>query len=343
MCWMVVLTSFSFLLHLEDGEQSGLNFKDFRGTAKNVANLATSVTKSATSATLAVTKMSASAVTKTATTATMAATKATSVGLKTAKAAANTTKNVSKLAAKTTMKVGKKATFGLFSKRKKNKEDGGSTAMSADDEYSESEDASEIGMPPSSMPIDIGKMPVVEERKKRSFVELSYLEPNDAKAAEGSVPCPQATTVSLGHMTLRGGSRNLPVSVFGGPVLCVATRSEENDEGTAHFYSRRVEDRDTKASEYVATGPTLPFPDLVVWDDDGVYCAVITHSRIAVYLSEPPEFVLVGSTRIALPSNADPRISSARFVHGVLFCSTVNSVHASKFFLKINRIIPYLV
>ena len=281
--------------------------------------------------------MSASAVTKTATTATLAATKATTVGLKATKAATNATKNATKFAVKTTTKGLKKgaqkATFGLFKRKKGNKgEDGGSTAMSADDEYSESEDASDIGLTPASMPIEISKMPVVEEKKKKSFVELHCLEANDVKVTEGAASIPAASSTSLGHMTLRGGSRNLPVAVFGGPVLCVATKSEENDEGSAHFYTRKTDDKGTKATEYVASGPALPFPDLVVWDDDGIFCAVIAHNRVAVYQSEPPAFVLVGSVRISIPSHADSRISSARFIHGVLYCCTVSSVHAGKFF-----------
>ena len=294
-----------------------------RGTAKNVANLATSVTKSA----AAVTKMSASAVTKTATSATVAASKATTVGFKATKAATNATKNATKFATKGV----KKATFGLFRRKKNRSGEDGTSTMSADDDYSESEDASEMGMTPASMPIEIGKMPVLQEKRNKSFVELHYLDAVETKSTEGSASFPPATTTSLGYMTLRGGNRNLPVAVFGGPVVCVATKSQENDEGSAHFYTRKSDERGTKASEYVATGPTLPFPDLVVWDDDGVYCAVIANNRVAVYLSEPPSFVLMGSVRVALPSHADSRITSARFIHGVLYCCTVSSVHAGKF------------
>lgn len=201
--------------------------------------------------------------------------------------------------------------------------------MSADDEYSESEDASEMGVTPS-MPIEIERM-AVEEKKKKSYVELHYLEANDVRSTEGSASIPAATTKPLGQMTLRGGSRNLPVAVFGGPVLCVAIKSQENDEGSAHFYTRKADEKRTKATEYSATGPVLPFPDLVVWDDDGVYCAVIVHNRVAVYQSNPPSFVLIGSIRVSIPSHADSRISSARFIHGVLYCCTVSSVHAGKF------------
>ena len=267
--------------------------------------------------------MSASAVTKTATTATLAATKATSAGIKATKAA--------KFAAKTATKGVKKATFGLF-KRKKNKSgEDGTSGMSADDDYSESEEAGEMGMTPASMSLELGKMPVLEEKQKKSFVELHYLDALEAKSMEASASIPAATTTPLGNINLRGGSRNLPVAVFGGPVLCVATKSEENGEGSAYFYTRKSDERGIKANEYVATGPTLPFPDLVVWDDDGVFCAVIAHNRVAVYLSEPPSFVLMGSVRVALPSHADSRITSARFIHGVLYCCTVSSVHAGKF------------
>ena len=273
------------------------------------------MTKSAKS----VTKKTASSVSKTA-----------NVGLKATKAAAGATKSVSKFAAKTATKGVKKATFGLFSKRKKNRDDG-STNVSADDDYSESE-TTEMDINAASMPIEVSAMPTVAEEKKRSFVELHYLESVEVKSSEGSTSLPAAKTAKLGQFMLRGGGRNRPVAVFGGPVLCVATKNEENDEGSAHFYSRKSESKTTKASEYIATGPTLPFPDLVVWDDDGIYCAVVAHNRVAVYHSEPPSFALIGSVRIALPSQADSRITSARFVHGVLYCCTVSSVHAGKLF-----------
>lgn len=300
---------------------ANLKFKDMN--VKSMASLATSVTKSATSATLAVTKLSASAVTKT----TMAATKVSTAGLKATKTVGNATKNVTKFAVKTTTKGVKKATFGIF-KRKKNKEDGNSMATAGDDD-SESEEPSEMGMTPT-MPIEISKMPTVEENTKKSYVELHCLDTVETKSTDASASIPAATSTSLGYMILRGGSRNVPVAVFGGPVLCVATKSVENDEGSAHFYTRKADAKNTKANEYVASGPTLPFPDLVVWDDDGVYCAVILQNRVAVYLSEAPSFALIGSVRIAVPSQADPRITSARFIHGVLYCCTINSVHCGE-------------
>jgi hypothetical protein len=286
-----------------------------------VANLATSVTKSATSATLKVTKKTATTVTKTA-----------NVGFKATKAAAGATKTVSKFAAKTATKGVKK--FGLFAKRRKNKgDDGSSTNISADDDFSESE-TSEMGHThASTMPIEVGKLPTVTEQRKRAFVEICHLEAVDKNSSEGSASPSAAKARSYGQISLRGGIGSLPVAVFGGPVLCVATKNEANDEGSAHFYTRKQDSNSGKASEYIATGPTLPFPDHVVWDDDGIYCAVIAHNRVAIYHSDPPTFVLIGSVRIALSSCADSRITSARFVHGVLYCCTVVSVHAGKSFL----------
>jgi hypothetical protein len=300
------------------GEDSGHHSE--RIFAKNVAKLATSVTKSAT-------HVATSAVSKTASSGMMAATKATSVGLKATKAATNATKNVTKFAAKTAAKGVKKATFGLF-KRKKNKDGDSNTAMSHDDDFSESEEASELGMTPSNLtPMEVSKMPERADTQNRPYVELHYLEAVEVKSSEGAATIPAATSTPLGKMTLRGGNRNLPVAVYGGPVLCVATKAEENGEGSAHFYTRKADDRNTKAGEYVASGPTLPLPDLVVWDDDGIYCAVIAHNRVLVYLSEAPSFALMGTVRVGLLSQADSRITSARFVHGVLYCCTVSSVH----------------
>jgi hypothetical protein len=115
--------------------------------------------------------------------------------------------------------------------------------------------------------------------------------------------------------------------VWGGPVLCVASRSEDGGEGHAHFYTRKEGETDDRGSVYASSGPTLPFPDLVAWDDDGSLCAVVVGSRVAIYLSNIPEFVMLGTVRIGSAFDSEACIISAKFVHGVLYCCTASSVH----------------
>lgn len=168
-------------------------------------------------------------------------------------------------------------------------------------------------------------MPARTSKENARYVELRQLVAVDAEAANLTVNA--ATSSSLGELTLRGGNRTLPTVVFGGPVLCVGSRTEDSEEGEAHFYSRKKDEKDDHASAFVATGPTLPYPDLCVWDDDGRLCAVSIESRVAVYLSSAPDFVLLGTVRIGSPTLAVAPVTSLKFLHGVLYCCTWNSVH----------------
>jgi hypothetical protein len=161
-------------------------------------------------------------------------------------------------------------------------------------------------------------------------VEFKRLETVEAvKSAEGNT-IPAAKATSLGELQIRGGKRNLPTSLFGGPVLCVACRSTSNGkEGNAYFYTRTTKDgvKDLNASSYVSSGPALPYPDLVAWDEDGRLCAIVIENRVAVYLSNEPNFVLLGCVGIISPTMATSEVTNVRFVHGTLYCCTWNSVH----------------
>jgi hypothetical protein len=110
-------------------------------------------------------------------------------------------------------------------------------------------------------------------------------------------------------------------------VLCIASKSEEDREGYAQFYTRKKDANDQSASSYQSSGPTLPYPDLLEWDDDGCLCAIVVENRVAVYLSNEPVFVLLGTVRIGSPTMPMAPVTSIKFVHGALFCCTLNSVH----------------
>lgn len=217
--------------------------------------------------------------------------------------------------------------------------------------------------------------------QKKPWVEfriLEYVDIDETKAvaaATGKTAVP-VTSKSLDELQLRGGNRVPPLTLFSGPVLCVASRPEGSNGGNgyAHFYSIKkkinndnnnpstpkslfndnhsVFDDESKAStpntgssnknlsaaavkvnpddyrafEWISSGPTMPFPDFVVWDDDGRLCAVVIHNRVAIYLSEEPDFVLLGFVRAGVPSDPDGNVTSAKFVHGVLYCCTRNSI-----------------
>ena len=144
-----------------------------------------------------------------------------------------------------------------------------------------------------------------------------------------------ATTVSLGTLAIRGDDRVTPRSLFGGPSLCVgctstSSRTEISDDVT-YFYSRRnaaVETNDERASAYMTVGTSIPYPDLVTWDDSGQLCAISYGSRVAIYLSDESNFILLGSIRIVwLGSFGTLALVSMKFIHGVLYCSTASSVH----------------
>ena len=166
-------------------------------------------------------------------------------------------------------------------------------------------------------------------------VELKLLVGVTSNAAEhGSVAA--ATARGLGDITLRGGNRNPPSALFGGPVLCVASKGDGGqtrsglgraggDGGTAYFYTKKP-GTDAGDQTYVSAGPTLPYPDFVEWDEDGKLCAVVVQGLVAVYLSEEPQFVLLGSVQLGAPTERNVKVTGLAFIHGVLYCSTKTTV-----------------
>jgi WD40 repeat protein len=243
------------------------------------------------------------------------------------KAATSTTKaaatGATKVATKTAVsglkKGAKLATFGVFSKKKKK---GGGGDDDVDDDTIAESSMEFPGTPLSLAPSSAGPTTTQTSTKKRS-VELRSLVTHDTSADLAIGNLPTATSSSLGNLVLRGGGQNLPTALFGGPVLCVASQSENNDSGQAHFYTRKPDELENHASVYVSSGPTLPFPDLCTWDEDGLLCAVAISNRVFIYLSQVPEFVLLGSVRI----DGKSKIETIKFIHGVLYCCTWNSVH----------------
>ena len=297
-------------LEQASGDDSGINM---RSSVKSGITATLAATKSATSATFNATKHATSAALAT-TSATLAATSAAT------KAAVSTSKK------------GMKKTLGIFGNKKKKKGEETGLSMDAEnaDDMSETTDATDsIHMTPITIDMDVLNQNARKssENPKRRQIELRRLDITETKAADLSASIAPATSSSLGQVVLRGGSRNLPTAVFGGPVLCVGSRTEEDPEGSAFFYAKKSEGGEGRADEYVSTGPTLPYPDLVVWDDDGVLCTVIVENRVAVYTLEGSDFVLLGSVRISSPCDSFSRIYSAKFIHGVLYCCTHSSVH----------------
>ena len=179
------------------------------------------------------------------------------------------------------------------------------------------------------------------DKKSRPRVELFKLAEVEVGAAElaGGAGVAAATTVSVGSVTVRGGDRVVPQVLFGGPALCIgcsvtsANTIPDTDEGMAYFYSRKsgaIIDNDERASTYMSVGTSIPCPDLLEWDDDGLLCAVAYGSRVAIYLSDPPKFTLLGSVNVVGGSRlgeAEQPIISLKFIHGVLYCSGPSSVH----------------
>ena len=170
----------------------------------------------------------------------------------------------------------------------------------------------------------------IDPSKLKPRVELKVLVGVNKDAVELSSSVAAATATFLGTLALRG--RHSPTCLFGGPVLCVASLSQDKDssqmDGMAYFYSRRInsEENDNRASSFTSVGPALPFPDLVVWDDDGRLCAVIVGRRIAIYLAERPNFTLLCTSHLGTANGVDVKVQSAQFVHGVLFLSTQTSI-----------------
>lgn len=173
-----------------------------------------------------------------------------------------------------------------------------------------------------------------ETGRIKSHVELNMLAEAQTDAVElaAGAGVAAATIVDLGRLPVRGGDRSVPTTLFGGPALCVgcisiSSRSSESsiDSSMAYFYTRKsssAQSHDEKGSSYTTVGSELPYPSLVIWDEEGKLCAIAIGSRVAIYLSEPPNFTLLGAVNIT------GVLISLKFIHGVLYASTQSSVHA---------------
>jgi hypothetical protein len=180
-----------------------------------------------------------------------------------------------------------------------------------------------------------------EIRPIRPHVELKKLAEAQIDAVElaAGASVAAATTVNLGRLPVRGGDRSIPTALFGGPALCVGCISISSrynqpriDSSMAYFYTRKsgaVKAHDEKASSYMTVGPEIPYPSFVTWDEEGKLCAVALGSRVAVYLSQPPKFTLLGAVNMSIRDHfkAETSLISLKFIHGVLYCSTQTSVH----------------
>jgi hypothetical protein len=156
-------------------------------------------------------------------------------------------------------------------------------------------------------------------------VELQILVGVTANAAElGSIAA--ATARSIGEITLRGGNRLVPTDLFSGPNLCVASKDNGPDGGAAHFYTLKPGVAEMAASNFVQAGPTLPCPDFVQWDEEGILCALVVQGLVAIYLSRDSEFVLLGNVELGAPREKNVTVTGLKFVHGVLYCTTRTTV-----------------
>ena len=164
--------------------------------------------------------------------------------------------------------------------------------------------------------------------KFKPRVELKVLVGVNADAVEFSVSIAAATAIFLGSISLRG--RHAPTCLFGGPILCVGSFTQDKDtsqrDGMSYFYCLRPNAEDNRASSYTSVGPALPYPDMVVWDDDGGLCAMVVGRRIAIYRADAQHFILLGTGCLGTKGDLDPRVQSVKFVHGVLYCTTEKSV-----------------
>ena len=170
----------------------------------------------------------------------------------------------------------------------------------------------------------------IDPSKFKPRVDLKVLVGVNEDAASFSGSIAAATASKLGTLTLRG--RHSPIRLFGGPILCVGSISRDKDssetDGMMRFYCRRptADVNDIRASSYFSVGPSLPYADYVVWDDSGKLCCVVVGRRIAIYLADPPKFTLLGTSLLGAGNETDAKVFSAKFLHGVLFCSTQISI-----------------
>ena len=229
--------------------------------------------------------------------------------------------------------VAKVATFGMLGKKNKIKQAAAAASSLANADTDADDDAVHAAAVaaleknetiPEGGVLDMGLTELLE--KKHPWVEVRSLVSSTAAAGALGGSIAAATASNLGELSLRSGKRNPPTILFGGPVLCVASKLDEHDEGLAYFYTHKRGQEDDRASVYVSSGPAFPCPDLVAWDDDGRLCAVIIKNRVAIYLSDEPEFVMLGNARLGASSDADVQVTSVRFIHGVLYCTTRSSV-----------------
>ncbi|GFH56232.1 hypothetical protein CTEN210_12708 [Chaetoceros tenuissimus] len=163
--------------------------------------------------------------------------------------------------------------------------------------------------------------------KFKPRVELKELVGVIADASQFGGSIAAATASFLGTLQLRG--RHAPTCLFGGPVLCVGSFLQDKDEkrdGNAYFYGLRKNAADNRAASYISLGPTMPYPEYVVWDDEGVLCATIIERRIAIYICREGSFMLLGTTYLGMSSDGDVKIHSAKFLQNVLYCSTEKSI-----------------
>jgi hypothetical protein len=292
------------------------NLKDLRSYSKSVAKLGAGISKGARTATKTVT-----------TTATGAFSQSAKAGLSATTATSKTLTG----SAKKINKGLKKATFGLFKGKKKKSEEESLGFTADDDEEDEIESqgvaSMTLEMQEQMLSETKGTLKAVdEEAMKKNYVELHQLIAVDSPASELSASVAAATSSNLGELYLRGGNR-IPTVLFGGPVLCVGSKTDGESEGQAYFYTRKASESDEHAEVYTTSGPALPCPDLCVWDDDGRLCALVVHNRVTIYSSTAPFFSLLGTVQIGGNSTTDVGVQSAKFIHGVLYCCTWNAVY----------------
>ncbi len=215
----------------------------------------------------------------------------------------------------------KAATFGLLTKKKAKGQDNSLATADGDEDETVATSLTALEIIGENHNASIDDEKATLERKF-PWVELRSLV--ESTGADGNMS--NVTPTGLGELFLRSGNRNPPTVLFGGPVLCVASKNDENDEGLAYFYTKKKGSKEESAAEYASSGPAFPCPDLVVWDDEGRLCAVIIQSMISIYLSEEPEFIMLGTTKVGTAADVDLQVISARFIHGALYCTTRSAV-----------------
>lgn len=222
-------------------------------------------------------------------------------------------------------KMKKMASFGMWKKKSQDKKGEGSLANAEMDDEDEAPSTNTAPMDTmSEYDLEAEEVAASEQlERKYPWVELRILVAPSA-GTDGTVS--STTASNLGQLTLRSGNRNPPTVLFGGPVLCVGSKLDESDEGLAYFYTKKKGQEEESASTYVSSGPAFPCPDIVVWDDDGRLCAVVIHGMVSIYLSDEPNFVMLGTTRVGSASDVNAEVVSCRFIHGVLYCTTRSSV-----------------